>query len=83
MRSQVNWDQSRFEEICGLLRAFLVQSGYPSSKSSFIPVSAMLGVNLVNCTGPNALGLSKWYKGPTLVDLLGKPFRHRICIGVQ
>lgn len=43
----------------------------------------MLGVNLVNCTGPNALGLSKWYKGPTLVDLLGKPFRHRICIGVQ
>lgn len=69
---QVNWDPSRFEEICGLLRAFLVQSGFPSSKTSFVPVSAMLGVNLVNCTDADALVLSKWYKGPTLVDLLDK-----------
>lgn len=67
---QVNWDQSRFEEICGLLRAFLVQSGFPSSKTSFIPVSAMLGVNLVNRTNADAAILSKWYNGPTLVDLL-------------
>lgn len=67
---QVNWDQSRFEEICGLLRAFLVQSGFPSSKTSFIPVSAMLGVNLVNRTSADAAVLSKWYNGPTLVDLL-------------
>lgn len=69
---QVNWDPSRFEEICGLLRAFLVQSGFPSSKTSFVPVSAMLGVNLVNCTNTDASALSKWYKGPTLVDLLDK-----------
>ncbi|KAG2119097.1 P-loop containing nucleoside triphosphate hydrolase protein [Suillus discolor] len=67
---QVNWDPSRFEEICGLLRAFLVQSGFPSSKTSFVPVSAMLGVNLVN--NADASVLSKWYKGPTLVDLLDK-----------
>lgn len=69
---QVNWDPSRFEEICGLLRVFLVQSGFPSSKTSFVPVSAMLGVNLVNCTDADAAVLSKWYKGPTLVDLLDK-----------
>ncbi|KAG1773867.1 P-loop containing nucleoside triphosphate hydrolase protein [Suillus occidentalis] len=67
---QVNWDQSRFEEICGLLRVFLVQSGFPSSKTSFIPVSAMLGVNLVNRINADAAVLSKWYDGPTLVDLL-------------
>ncbi|OAX43074.1 hypothetical protein K503DRAFT_681934 [Rhizopogon vinicolor AM-OR11-026] len=67
---QVNWDQSRFEDICESLRAFLVQSGYPSSKTSFAPVSAMLGVNLVDRTDPDASELSKWYKGPTLVDLL-------------
>ncbi|KAG2362007.1 P-loop containing nucleoside triphosphate hydrolase protein [Suillus spraguei] len=69
---QVNWDPSRFEEICGLLRVFLVQSGFPSPKTSFVPVSAMLGVNLVNCTDADASVLSKWYKGPTLVDLLDK-----------
>lgn len=69
---QVNWDPSRFEEICGLLRAFLVQSGFPPPKTSFVPVSAMLGVNLVNCTDADASALSKWYKGPTLVDLLDK-----------
>ncbi|KAG0699857.1 P-loop containing nucleoside triphosphate hydrolase protein [Suillus ampliporus] len=69
---QVNWDQSRFEDICALLRAFLVQSGFPSSKTSFIPVSAMQGVNLVGRTNPDALALSKWYKGPMLVDLLDK-----------
>ncbi|KAG1756068.1 P-loop containing nucleoside triphosphate hydrolase protein [Suillus lakei] len=59
---QVNWDQSRFEEI--------LWSGFPSSKTSFVPVSAMLGVNLVNCTDADASVLSKWYRGPTLVDLL-------------
>lgn len=67
---QVNWDPRRFEEICGLLRTFLVQSGFPSSKTSFVPVSAMLGVNLVNCTNADASVLSKWYNGPTLVNLL-------------
>lgn len=66
---QVNWDPSRFEEICGLLRAFLVQSGFPSSKTSFVPVSAMLGVNLVNNADASVLS---WYKGPTLIDLLDK-----------
>ncbi|OJA15632.1 hypothetical protein AZE42_04847 [Rhizopogon vesiculosus] len=69
---QVNWDQSRFEDICESLRAFLIQSGYPSSKTSFAPVSAMLGVNLVDRTDPDASELSKWYKGPTLVDLFDK-----------
>jgi hypothetical protein len=34
----------------------------------------MLGVNLVNRTNADAAILSKWYNGPTLVDLLGGPF---------
>lgn len=34
----------------------------------------MLGVNLVNRTGHDASELSKWYKGPTLVYLLGEPY---------
>lgn len=34
----------------------------------------MLGVNLVDRTDRDASELSKWYKGPTLVDLLGEPY---------
>lgn len=40
----------------------------------FVPVGAMLGVNLVDRTSPEASALSRWYKGPTLVDLLGRIF---------
>lgn len=33
----------------------------------------MLGVNLASCKGEDAKELRHWYKGPTLVDLLGIP----------
>ncbi|KAH7916812.1 P-loop containing nucleoside triphosphate hydrolase protein [Hygrophoropsis aurantiaca] len=69
---QVNWEQNRYEEICGLLRTFLVQSGFHPSKTSFVPVGAMLGVNLAARIDPEAHELSTWYTGPTLVDLLDK-----------
>ncbi|KAF9224316.1 hypothetical protein BS17DRAFT_66895 [Gyrodon lividus] len=66
---QVNWEQSRYDEICEQLKMFFGQSGFHSSKTSFVPVGAMLGVNLVE---QKASGLSGWYRGPTLVDLLDK-----------
>jgi elongation factor 1 alpha-like protein len=80
----VNWDKSRYDDICNLLRPFLVQSGFHPSKSSFIPVSAMSGVNLMNCDGGEAKILRKWYNGPTLVDLLGITyfFFFRVCLEV-
>ena len=31
----------------------------------------MSGVNLVSCEGQDAVALSSWYSGPTLVELLG------------
>jgi translation elongation factor EF-1alpha len=34
----------------------------------------MQGINLVTYQGDDASHLRKWYKGPTLVDLLGKCF---------
>ncbi|KAF8845632.1 hypothetical protein BDN67DRAFT_1064922 [Paxillus ammoniavirescens] len=67
---QVNWEQSRYDEICEQLKMFFGQSGFHSSKTSFVPVGAMLGVNLVERKAPESSVLSKWYKGPTLVDLL-------------
>ncbi|PPR03834.1 hypothetical protein CVT26_000832 [Gymnopilus dilepis] len=67
---QVEWSRSRYEEICGELRPFLTQSGFQPSKTKFVPVAAMEGVNLVGREGPAAAQLSEWYNGPTLVDLL-------------
>ncbi|KAH7888054.1 P-loop containing nucleoside triphosphate hydrolase protein [Phlebopus sp. FC_14] len=69
---QIDWARDRYNEICELLRAFFSQSGFSPSKTSFVPVGAILGVNLVDRKGPEASVLSKWYKGPTLMDLLDK-----------
>ncbi|TFK56181.1 EF Tu GTP binding domain-containing protein [Heliocybe sulcata] len=66
----VQWEQSRYDEILGQMQPFLLQSGFQQSKTSFVPVGAMSGVNLVNREGPDATALSRWYTGPTLVDLL-------------
>ncbi|KAF8631149.1 hypothetical protein AX15_002495 [Amanita polypyramis BW_CC] len=69
---QVQWDKARYTEICGALRPFLAQSGFIMSKTSFVPVGAMQGVNLVSRDSVDAKELRKWYRGPTLVDLLDK-----------
>lgn len=68
---QVEWSQARYEEICSLLRPFLLQSGFQPSKTRFVPVGAMAGVNLVKREGSDAEPLNVWYNGPTLVDYLG------------
>ncbi|KAF9452145.1 hypothetical protein P691DRAFT_795370 [Macrolepiota fuliginosa MF-IS2] len=69
---QVEWSRARYEEIESSLRPFLVQSGFAPPKTSFVPVGAMLGVNLVNREGDDAKQLNEWYSGPTLVDDLDK-----------
>ncbi|KAG6866504.1 hypothetical protein C0991_003048 [Blastosporella zonata] len=67
---QVDWEKDRYEEICSILRPFLVQSGFHPSKTEFVPVGAMEGINLATREGDPAAALNKWYTGPTLVDLL-------------
>ncbi|KDR83447.1 hypothetical protein GALMADRAFT_54609 [Galerina marginata CBS 339.88] len=67
---QVDWSERRYEDISAELRPFLTQSGFQLSKSKFVPVGAMQGVNLVGREGLAASSLSKWYSGPTLVELL-------------
>ncbi|KXN87962.1 HBS1-like protein [Leucoagaricus sp. SymC.cos] len=69
---QVEWSQARYDEIESSLRPFLVQSGFAVSKTSFVPVGAILGVNMVSREGEDAKQLSEWYFGPTLVDCLDK-----------
>lgn len=70
--TQVDWSKARYDEICTVLRPFLVQSGFQPSKSRFVPVGAKQGVNLVSRNNALAVKLLEWHKGPTLVDLLGK-----------
>lgn len=54
------------------MKPFLTQSGYHPSKTSFVPVAAMEGVNLLDRKGEKSAELNQWYNGPTLVDLLDK-----------
>ncbi|KAG6831884.1 hypothetical protein H0H92_007001 [Tricholoma furcatifolium] len=83
---QVNWDKDRFEEICTAMQPFLVQSGFHPSKTKFVPVGAMEGVNLVNRDGNAAEILRTWQVGEiaskwiflrmmTLLDVLEPPTR--------
>ena len=69
---QVQWSQVRYNEIVSLMKPFLVQSGFQQSKVAFVPVGAMLGINLLNRDAAEAAELKMWYSGPTLVDLLDK-----------
>ena len=75
---QVEWGKSRYDEIVGLLRPFLVQSGFHPSKTKFVPVAAMDGVNLARREPADSV-LYKWYKGPTLVELLGSALLLLLC----
>ncbi|KIO21436.1 hypothetical protein M407DRAFT_15813 [Tulasnella calospora MUT 4182] len=66
----VNYSQARYEEICSTLKPFLVQSGFSPSKTTFVPVAGMAGVNLVEKDTEGSDGLRKWWKGQTLIDAL-------------
>lgn len=51
------------------MRPFLLQSGFLPSKTLFVPVGAMQGVNLVDkAPGQEVI---PWYTDKTLVELLG------------
>lgn len=69
---QVGWTRVRYDEIESTLRPFLMQSGVSPSKTSFVPLSAILGVNLIGREGEDAKQLNEWYSGPTLIDCLDK-----------
>ncbi|KAH9978126.1 EF Tu GTP binding domain-containing protein, partial [Lactifluus volemus] len=68
----VDWSKERYEDICHQLKPFLVQSGFQTSKTHFVPVGAMSGVNLVSRKGQDAVVLDSWYSGPTLAELLDR-----------
>ncbi|XP_047350839.1 protein HBS1 isoform X2 [Vespa velutina] len=81
----VNWSKERFNEIVNKMSVFLKQAGYRET-IIFVPCSGLSGENIV--TAPKTEGLSNWYTGPTLVNVIdnfkcperpvNKPFRFSI-----
>ena len=65
---QVDWSQDRYDEIVEALKPFLVSAGFSASKTTFIPIAAMEGTNVLDSTSE---ALQSWYSGPTLIQTLG------------
>jgi elongation factor 1 alpha-like protein len=64
----VSWSQDRYDEIIDSLKPFLVSAGFSASKTTFLPLAAMEGTNVITNDEPM---LKEWYDGPTLIDTLG------------
>nr|XP_019042466.1 elongation factor 1 alpha-like protein [Kwoniella bestiolae CBS 10118]OCF21396.1 elongation factor 1 alpha-like protein [Kwoniella bestiolae CBS 10118] len=65
----VSWSQDRYEEIVEALKPFLVSAGFASAKTTFMPLAAMEGINIVE---NDVDELKEWYTGPTLINALDK-----------
>lgn len=68
----VEWSKERFDEISNKMKIFLKQAGYRDSDVSFIPCSGLTGENLTK--PPLYEKLAAWYKGPNLIEVIGKYF---------
>lgn len=66
----VSWSKERFSEISTKLKMFLKQAGFRENDVTFVPCSGLTGQNLV-CP-PTENELLSWYKGPCLLDVVGK-----------
>ena len=65
-----DWQESRYNEICEELKKYLIDDlDFKENNLFFIPVSGLLGENLISkIKSENA----NWYKGPNLVELIDK-----------
>lgn len=79
----VEWSQDRFNYIKTELLSFFRQVGFKGAEVTFVPVSGMEGINLLDV--PSEPLLTNWYKEGTLIQVLDslpppirdydKPFR--------
>lgn len=65
----VSWSQQRFDEISQKLGAFLHQVGFKDADVCYVPCSGLMGINLIEKPKDPS---TAWYKGPTLIDSIGK-----------
>jgi elongation factor 1 alpha-like protein len=62
------WSKIRFQEVKGIMSAFLREVGFKPNKLRFVPLSGLTGDN-VKKLEPSC-PLSKWYDGPTLLEAM-------------
>ena len=66
----LNWQKERYDEIVKILDNYLVDElGFDRNNIKFIPLSGLNGDNL---NKPISDKNAKWYKGPTLVELIDR-----------
>ena len=65
----VDWNEDRFKEISSKLGVFLKQAGYRDCDVTYVPCSGLAGENLVEKSKQDLL--SKWYRGPSLYEVIG------------
>lgn len=63
----LEWEQSRFDDICSQLKEFLTRVGFQAKNLYFVPTSGLNGDNVVKkSTNPKA----QWYTGEPVLGLL-------------
>ena len=63
-----NWKRERYDQLVEIIKKYLVEElGFDEKFLKFIPISGLTGDNLIK---PISSENGKWYKGPTLVDLI-------------
>lgn len=65
-----NWSEDRFNAIRYRLSPFLSRVGFKEENVSYLPLSGLLGVNLMDRNNPQEL--TSWYSGPCMVELLDR-----------
>lgn len=65
----VEFSEKRYLEIVDKIKKFLKQVGFKDNNTHYIPCSGLTGDNLLHSSKESAF---KWYKGDTLVSVIGK-----------
>lgn len=63
-----DWSAERYDEICALLKPYLLSVGFKAHDLFWVPISGFTGENLIE--PPTDKRLTAWYKGPTLLQAL-------------
>lgn len=65
------WKKDRYEQIQQGIKDFLLKQEFKPKRIQFVPISGLTGENVKAC---NSSELSKWYKGPTLLEAVNNFF---------
>lgn len=66
----VGWSLQRYTDLSSVLKDYLIDLGFDENNIFFVPISAFLGVNIVD--SKYDIKELQWYKGSCLVDVIDK-----------